>query len=43
MLQGIDHLVIAVRDLDAATKDYRDLGFTVVPGGRHRASAPTTA
>jgi catechol 2,3-dioxygenase-like lactoylglutathione lyase family enzyme len=35
MLQGIDHLVIAVRDLDAATKDYRDLGFTVVPGGRH--------
>jgi len=35
MLLGIDHLVIAVRDLDAATKDYRDLGFTVVPGGRH--------
>jgi catechol 2,3-dioxygenase-like lactoylglutathione lyase family enzyme len=35
MLLGIDHLVIAVRDLEAATKDYRDLGFTVVPGGRH--------
>jgi catechol 2,3-dioxygenase-like lactoylglutathione lyase family enzyme len=35
MLQGIDHLVIAVRDLEAATRDYRDLGFTVVPGGRH--------
>jgi catechol 2,3-dioxygenase-like lactoylglutathione lyase family enzyme len=35
MLQGIDHLVIAVSDLETATKDYRDLGFTVVPGGRH--------
>jgi catechol 2,3-dioxygenase-like lactoylglutathione lyase family enzyme len=35
MLTGIDHLVIAVRDLEAATEDYRSLGFTVVPGGRH--------
>jgi catechol 2,3-dioxygenase-like lactoylglutathione lyase family enzyme len=35
MLLGIDHLVIAVRNLEAATKDYTDLGFTVVPGGRH--------
>jgi catechol 2,3-dioxygenase-like lactoylglutathione lyase family enzyme len=35
MLLGIDHLVIAVRDLEMATKDYTDLGFTVVPGGRH--------
>jgi catechol 2,3-dioxygenase-like lactoylglutathione lyase family enzyme len=35
MLQGIDHLVIAVPDLDAAVKTYRDLGFTVVAGGRH--------
>ena len=35
MLTGIDHLVIAVRDLDAATKSYTDLGFTVMPGGRH--------
>jgi catechol 2,3-dioxygenase-like lactoylglutathione lyase family enzyme len=35
MLQGIDHLVVVVRDLDAAGKSYTDLGFTVVPGGRH--------
>lgn len=31
-----DHLVIAVRDLDAAVRRYRDqLGFAVRPGGRH--------
>jgi hypothetical protein len=35
MFKGIDHLVIAVNDLDQATKDYRQLGFNVVPGGRH--------
>lgn len=35
MLRGIDHLVIAVPDLDAAVKTYRDLGFTVAPGGSH--------
>ena len=35
MLTGIDHLVIVVRDLDAAITSYRGLGFTVVPGGRH--------
>lgn len=35
MLQGIDHLVIAVPALAAAIKTYRDLGFTVVAGGRH--------
>jgi catechol 2,3-dioxygenase-like lactoylglutathione lyase family enzyme len=35
MLLAIDHLVIAVDDLEAASKDYRELGFTVVPGGRH--------
>ena len=35
MLLGIDHLVIAVKNLEAASKDYTDLGFTVVPGGRH--------
>lgn len=35
MLRGIDHLVIAVRDLDEAAKSYEGLGFTVVPGGRH--------
>ena len=35
MLTAIDHLVIAVPDLDAAIKTYRDLGFTVAAGGRH--------
>jgi catechol 2,3-dioxygenase-like lactoylglutathione lyase family enzyme len=35
MVRGIDHLVIVVPDLGAAVKTYRDLGFTVVPGGRH--------
>lgn len=35
MLLGIDHLVIAVRDLDQGARDYAQLGFTVVSGGRH--------
>jgi catechol 2,3-dioxygenase-like lactoylglutathione lyase family enzyme len=35
MLTAIDHLVIAVPDLDAAIKTYRDLGFAVTAGGRH--------
>jgi catechol 2,3-dioxygenase-like lactoylglutathione lyase family enzyme len=35
MLRGIDHIVIAVPDLAAASKSYEGLGFTVVPGGRH--------
>ena len=35
MLRGIDHIVIAVRDLEDAIKSYERLGFTVVPGGRH--------
>ncbi len=35
MIQGIDHLVIAVKDLEQAARDYRHLGFTVVPGGKH--------
>lgn len=35
MLTAIDHLVIVVRDLEKASDDYRALGFTVVPGGRH--------
>jgi catechol 2,3-dioxygenase-like lactoylglutathione lyase family enzyme len=35
MLTGIDHLVVAVPDLDAAIRSYRELGFTVGPGGRH--------
>lgn len=35
MLLGVDHIVIAVRNLDAAARDYTKLGFTVVPGGKH--------
>lgn len=35
MIQGIDHLVIVVNDLEHAAKDYQQLGFTVVLGGRH--------
>ena len=35
MIQGIDHLVIVVKDLDQAARDYAQLGFTVVPGGQH--------
>lgn len=35
MLKGIDHIVIVVRDLEEAAKDYEKLGFTVIPGGRH--------
>jgi catechol 2,3-dioxygenase-like lactoylglutathione lyase family enzyme len=30
----LDHLVIAVADLDAAFADYSRLGFTVTPGLR---------
>ena len=29
MIQGIDHLVVVVKDLDQAAKDYEHLGFTV--------------
>ena len=35
MLKGIDHIVVVVRDLEKAAKDYEQLGFTVVPGGKH--------
>ena len=35
MIKGIDHLIIVVKDLDQAAKDYEQLGFTVVPGGKH--------
>lgn len=32
----LDHLVIAVADLDAAFADYASLGFTVIRGGEHQ-------
>lgn len=35
MLTAIDHIVILVPDLPDATDRYRQLGFVVVPGGRH--------
>jgi hypothetical protein len=35
MITGIDHIVILVRDLDAAMEDYARLGFTVARGGEH--------
>lgn len=35
MLRGLDHLVVAVRDLAAAGQAFRDLGFTVTPENRH--------
>jgi len=35
MLQGIDHIVIVVNDREQAARDYEQLGFTVVPGGKH--------
>ncbi len=32
----VDHIVIRVNDLQKATGDYRQLGFTVIPGGEHK-------
>jgi catechol 2,3-dioxygenase-like lactoylglutathione lyase family enzyme len=33
--RGIDHLVLCVRDLDAAQRLYQSLGFTTTPPARH--------
>jgi catechol 2,3-dioxygenase-like lactoylglutathione lyase family enzyme len=35
MFRGIDHIVIAVRELETAIRRYSEAGFTVVRGGRH--------
>ncbi|MGA0593856.1 VOC family protein [Enterovirga sp. CN4-39] len=35
MSLALDHIVIAVADLDAAFNDYTKLGFTVIRGGEH--------
>lgn len=35
MIVGIDHVVILVGDLQAASRDYKKLGFNVEPGGEH--------
>ena len=36
-LAGLDHLVVAVRDLDAAAAEWAALGFTLSPRGTHSA------
>ena len=36
-LTGLDHLVVAVRDLDAAAAEWAALGFTLSPRGLHSA------
>lgn len=35
MVRGLDHIVVAVKDLDAAGRAYAELGFTVTPENRH--------
>lgn len=35
MIQGIDHIVIAVHSLERAIETWRGLGFSVVEGGKH--------
>ena len=38
---ALDHVVVAVQDLQRAVEDHRAKGFTVTPGGRH--PAPRTS
>jgi hypothetical protein len=35
VIVGIDHIVVMVADLGAATRQWSGLGFTVIPGGKH--------
>lgn len=35
MILGIDHILIAVEDLELATETYQNLGFEVLQGGEH--------
>jgi len=39
LIRAIDHIVILVDDLAAASADYAALGFTVTPGGEHTGGA----
>jgi catechol 2,3-dioxygenase-like lactoylglutathione lyase family enzyme len=39
VIRAIDHVVILVADLAAASADYAALGFTVTPGGEHTGGA----
>lgn len=43
MLHSIDHIVILVSDLDAASRDWASAGFTVAPGGTHAAGTTHNA
>ncbi|MDQ2927532.1 MAG: VOC family protein [Pseudomonadota bacterium] len=40
-LEGLDHVVVMVRDLDAAADRWRALGFTLSPRGTHSAHLGT--
>lgn len=40
-LEGLDHVVVMVHDLDAAAERWRALGFTVSPRGTHSAHLGT--
>jgi hypothetical protein len=42
-LPKLDHVIIAVHDLDQAVEDYRALGFTTTYGGRHASGATHNA
>ena len=42
MTIGIDHIVIAVNDLERAVADYAAAGFTVTPAGTTRAAQVAT-
>lgn len=43
MISRVDHIVILVKELEAAVRDYTALGFTVVPGGEHTGGATHNA
>lgn len=34
-IAGVDHIIVGVRDLEAARRNWQRLGFTVTPRGRH--------
>jgi hypothetical protein len=40
-LEGLDHVVVMVEDLDRAAEDWRSLGFTLSPRGTHSAHLGT--
>ncbi|HEX2914164.1 MAG TPA: VOC family protein [Chloroflexia bacterium] len=43
MIRRVDHVVILVNDLAAASNDYTNLGFNVIPGGEHADGATHNA